>query len=349
MKELVKKSVINLKPYRVIEEEYKIKIDANESPYNILDDIGGRVLEKLWEQTPNRYPDNESTDLKQALAKYTGMDEENILCGNGSDELLKMIIDAFVDKNDNVVTHSPSFAMYKVITQIAGGNLIEVAGDESFSIEIDNIISAANENKAKVIFLCTPNNPTGRGIDREDIIKVLDNTSSIVVVDEAYYEFDGETLIDKINEYERLIVLRTLSKAFGLAGLRIGYGVASKDTIEILSKVKPPYNLNSISQLIGQTVLDNRSAVGGYIEAIKAERERVFEELNDIEGIEAIPSKSNFILIRTGKYNDLIPRFKEEKILVKGFGTEGVLGNCIRLAIGTEDENTKVLKILKEV
>lgn len=349
MKELVKESVINLKPYRVIEEEYTIKIDANESPYNILDDIGGKILEKLGEQTPNRYPDNESTDLKKTLAQYTGMDEENILCGNGSDELLKMIIDVFVDKNDNVVTHSPSFAMYKVITQIAGGNLIEVAGDESFSIEIDNVISEANENKAKVIFLCTPNNPTGRGIAREDIMKVLDNTSSIVVVDEAYYEFDGETLIDKIDEYERLIVLRTLSKAFGLAGLRIGYGVASAGTIEILSKVKAPYNLNSISQLIGQTVLDNRSAVGGYIEAIKAERERVFEELNDIEGIEAIPSKSNFILIRTGKYNDLIPRFKEEKILVKGFGTEGVLGNCIRLAIGTEDENTKVLKILKEV
>lgn len=349
MKNLIKESVINLKPYRVIEEEYTIKIDANESPYNILDNIGESILEELGAQRANRYPDNESLDLKKALVQYTGMDEENILCGNGSDELLKMIIDAFVDKGDNVVTHSPSFAMYKVITQIAGGNLIEVVGDESFSIEIDNIISKANENKAKVIFLCNPNNPTGREIPKEDIMKVLDNTSSIVVVDEAYYEFNGETLIDKIDEYERLIVLRTLSKAFGLAGLRIGYGVASKDTIEILSKVKAPYNLNSISQLIGKTALDNRHIVDKYIEAIKAERKRIFRELSNIEGIETIPSKSNFILIKAEKYSDLIPRFKEEKILVKGFGKEGVLENCIRLTIGTEDENTKVLKTLKEV
>lgn len=349
MENMIKSSVVDLVPYKVIEEDYDIKIDANESPYNILDDIGELILTKLASQNPNRYPDNEAVDLKKALAEYTKLEEENILCGNGSDELLKIVVDTFVDKGDVVVTHSPSFAMYKIITQIAGGKLVEVQGDASFSINIDEIILKANENKAKIIFLCTPNNPTGRVIKRDDIIRVLDNTSAIVVVDEAYYEFYGETLIDKINEYERLIVLRTLSKAFGLAGLRIGYGVASKNTIETISKVKSPYNLNMISQCIGKTVLENREIVSKYIQSVKEERDKMFGEIVTINDIQAIPSKSNFILVKTNRYENLMKRFKEEKIQVKGFGIEGILGSCIRLTVGTEDENTKVLSILKEV
>lgn len=348
MKDMIKECVMNLKPYKVIEDEYAIKLDANESPYNIFEDIGELILAKLIPE-PNRYPNNDSTRLKKALEEYTKMGEENILCGNGSDELLKIVIDTFVSMGDFVVTHSPSFAMYKVMTQIAGGKLLEVEGDKTFSIDIDTIISQANENNAKLIFLCTPNNPTGRVINREDIIKVLDNTSSIVVVDEAYYEFHGETVIDKINEYERLIVLRTLSKAFGLAGLRIGYGVASKSMIEIISKVKPPYNLNTISQSIGEIVLDNREAVYKYIELIKSERDRISHELETIDSIEVIPTKSNFVLIRTNKYDDLMKRFNRKKIKVKGFGIEGILGKCIRLTIGMESENMKVLQVLKDV
>ncbi|SKC84927.1 histidinol-phosphate transaminase [Maledivibacter halophilus] len=349
MKDMIKESVVNLVPYRVIEEDYDIKIDANESPYNIFDDIGELILKKLSDQTPNRYPDNEATDLKKALAQYIKLEEGNILCGNGSDELLKIIVDTFVDKGDVVVTHSPSFAMYKIITQIAGGKLLEVKGDKNFSIDIDKIILKANTSNAKIIFLCNPNNPTGRVIKKEDIMKVLDNTSAIVVVDEAYYEFHGETIIDKINKYERLIVLRTLSKAFGLAGLRIGYGVAAKSTIETISKVKSPYNLNDISQCIGKIVLDNRKIVSKYIELVKRERNKMFDEIITIESIEAIPSKSNFILIRTNRYGNLMKRFKEERVQVKGFGVEGTLANCIRLTIGTEKENKKVMDILKEV
>lgn len=349
MKELIKESVMNLKPYKVTKQNYRIKIDANESPYNIFEDIGSLVLSRLSEQDLNRYPDNDAAGLKKTLAEYVGVEEESILCGNGSDELLKIIIDTFVDKEDVVVTHSPSFAMYKVMTGIAGGKLIEVQGNEDFSIDINAIISKANKNKAKVIFLCTPNNPTGRIVDREDIIRVLDNTSSIVVVDEAYFEFFGETIIDKIKDYEKLIVLRTLSKAFGLAGLRIGYVAANKELIEIISRVKAPYNLNSISQYIGERVLDNKEIAFKYIEKLKYERDKLFIELEKIKGVQAIPSNSNFILIRVSKYQYLTKRFREEKINIKGFGTEGLLKNCIRLTVGTDRENIEVLRILKEV
>lgn len=349
MKQLMKECIENIKPYEVIEEDYDIKIDANESPYNILDELGPLIIKELASNELNRYPDSEAVKLKKKIANYTGVSAENIMCGNGSDELLKVIIDCFVDKGDVVVTHSPSFVMYKLLTQIAGGKFIEVSGDESFSIDIDNIISTANENAAKIIFLCNPNNPTGVVIPKEEIIKVLESTSSIVVVDEAYYEFYGETIIDKLEEYERLIVLRTLSKGFGLAGLRIGYGAACSRTMNILNRVKPPYNINSISQCIGEIVLDNRDIIQKNIEAIKSERNKLFIELESIKDIKALPSGSNFILIRTNKYESLMEKFKEEKIKIKGFGKQGVLQNCIRLTIGTEEENKRVLKLLKEV
>lgn len=349
MEQFAKKCIANIKPYRVIEEDYDIKIDANESPYNILDELGSLIIKELASNELNRYPDNEASKLKKNISLYTGINSENIMCGNGSDELLKIIIDSFIDKGDVVVTHTPSFVMYKMLTQIAGGEIIEVQGDESFSIDIDKIISTANQSNAKIIFLCSPNNPTGIVIPKEEIIKVLDSTSAIVVVDEAYYEFYGETIIDKIQDYERLIVLRTLSKGFGLAGLRIGYGAACTKTMNILNKVRPPYNLNSISQCIGNVVLENKNTVVENIEAIKSERDKLFMELETIKDMKPIPSGSNFILIKTNKYEDLMEKFKAEKIMIKGFGTDGVLQNCIRLTIGTEEENKRVLKVLKEV
>ncbi|MCT4563245.1 MAG: histidinol-phosphate transaminase [Maledivibacter sp.] len=349
MKRLMKKCIENIRAYEVIEEEYDIKVDANESPYNILNELAPIILKDIVSKELNRYPDSEAVQLKKKIADYTGINTENIMCGNGSDELLKVIIDCFVDKGDVVVTHSPSFVMYRLITEIAGGKFIELSGDESFSIDIDRIISTANENDAKLIFLCNPNNPTGTLIPRDEIIRVLENTSSIVVVDEAYYEFYGETIIDRIYDYKRLIVLRTLSKAFGLAALRIGYGVSAKETMDILNRVKPPYNLNSISQYIGEIVLDNIDIVHKNIETIKKDRDKLFVELESMKDIKAIPSGSNFILIKTSRYEDLMKKFKEDKIKIKGFGTKGVLQNCIRITIGTKEENDRILKLLKEV
>jgi histidinol-phosphate aminotransferase len=287
--------------------------------------------------------------LREAIATYIGVKDENIICGNGSDEIIKMIVDAFVDKDDVVVTHTPTFSMYKVAAEISGGRVIEIEDNEDFEINIENIINAANENNAKVIFLCNPNNPTGILIGQSDIIRVLESTNAIVAIDEAYYEFCGETVVDKIDKYDRLIVLRTLSKAFGLAGMRVGYGVANSDFINVLNKVRPPYNLNTVSQAIGEVVLQNMGIVDKYIEEIKREREFFMNELSSIKDIKVIPSKSNFLLIKTDKYLDLIERFKENKIKVRDFGSDGILKNCIRLTVGTREENKKALKVIKEV
>jgi histidinol-phosphate aminotransferase len=345
MKDLIKKNVQNLGVYKVGREPYDVKLDANENPYNVLEELTELITSRLVSENLNRYPDNDALMLREAIATYIGVKDENIICGNGSDEIIKMIVDAFVDKDDVVVTHTPTFSMYKVAAEISGGRVIEIEDNEDFEINIENIINAANENNAKVIFLCNPNNPTGILIGQSDIIRVLESTNAIVAIDEAYYEFCGETVVDKIDKYDRLIVLRTLSKAFGLAGMRVGYGVANSDFINVLNKVRPPYNLNTVSQV----VLQNMGIVDKYIEEIKREREFFMNELSSIKDIKVIPSKSNFLLIKTDKYLDLIERFKENKIKVRDFGSDGILKNCIRLTVGTREENKKALKVIKEV
>jgi histidinol-phosphate aminotransferase len=348
MKNFVKKSIEVLKNYSVKEEEVKVRLNANESPYDIPMNIKNLLGDVLLKENLNRYPDSECYGFKERILKYTGLNIENIIVGNGSDEIIKMIIDAFVDKDEVVVTHSPTFSMYKVTTNIAGGKVIELE-NQLDKIDIDKIIDLANENKAKVIFLCNPNNPTGTLISRKDIINVLENTNSLVVVDEAYYEFCGETIIDKVNEYKNLIVLRTLSKAFGLAGIRLGYGAANKEVIEILNKVRSPYNVNRLSQRIGIFALDNKDIFLKNVKEITKERNRLIKEMKNIEYIQVFPSYSNFILIKSEKYKDILKRFREKEVGVREYGVDGSLRNCIRISIGTKEENDIVLKVLEEV
>ncbi len=349
MDRLIKESVKKLKPYIVKDKEIDIKLDANENPYNIINELKEDIFKGLNSLDFNRYPDNDAKNLKGALAQYCGVNTYNIICGNGSDEIISSIINAFVDKNETVLTHSPTFGMYKITTEIAGGKIIEIDSEEDFKIDVDPIIDSANKNNAKIIFLCNPNNPTGAIIAREDIIKVLENTDSIVVVDEAYYEFYGESVINLIDEYEKLIVLRTLSKAYGLAGLRIGYGVSNKKMIDILNTVKSPYNLNSISQIMGVKLLENKEIISNIIDKIIENREELIKELKKFSSLTVYPTYSNFILVKAENYDEIIKVLEKNKISVRNYGVEGNLGKCIRISVGTKEENKRLLNILKEV
>ncbi len=349
MNEIVKDNVRKLRVYKVNNHNFSTKMDANESPFNIVGELKDVILEKIMDSDLNRYPDNELLDLKKALAKYVGHNSENIICGNGSDQIIKIIIDSYIEKDDKIITHKPTFSMYKIGGQIAGAKVIEVEDDKSFKIQVDSIISRANEVNAKIIFLCNPNNPTGQIIHRQDIIRVLESTKSIVVVDEAYYEFYGESMVGDINNYDRLIVLRTLSKAFGLAGLRVGYGVGNKGIIDILDSVKPPYNLNSISQMISCEILSNIDLIKGYIEYIKKERTYLIGEIEKIEGLKTVPSFGNFFLLEKINTIDLLEVLKSRSIGIRSYGEDELLENYIRITIGTRDENNRIIEALKEV
>ncbi|WZL71611.1 histidinol-phosphate transaminase [Clostridiaceae bacterium 35-E11] len=349
MKDLIKQNIGLLKPYVIPKESMHTKLDANENPFNLFDEIKEKFIDEIMHLELNRYPDTDSNELRELLAKFMDIKKENILCGNGSDEIIQIIINTFVDKEEYVITHNPTFSMYKIFTMIAGGRALEVSCENSFHIDIDQIIQEANKRKTKVIFLCNPNNPTGILIPRKGIEKIINSTKSIVVVDEAYYEFLDETIIDLVNQYERLIVLRTLSKAYALAGARIGYAVAHEGTMELLYRVKPPYNINVFSQTIGKLFLQHSQLIDAHIQKIKKERDDLVGAFYTMKDIEVFPTSSNFILIKSREAKKIIALCKENGIAVRGFENEKLLQDCIRITVGTREENRRLLDLMKKV
>ncbi|MBB6215674.1 histidinol-phosphate aminotransferase [Anaerosolibacter carboniphilus] len=349
MKNLIKDSVRSIVPYSPNKNSYKIRLDANENPFNMLAEMHDEIVGVIGEMEMNRYPDTDSFCLRQDLAKYVGLKQENIICGNGSDEIIQVIIQTFVDKGDFVVTHVPTFSMYNIFTKIAGGEMIEVPSEEDFTVDVEKIIDTANQSKAKVIFLCNPNNPTGTTMSSKDILEVLQRTESMVVVDEAYYEFFGETMVSYVNDWDRLIVLRTLSKAFGLADIRLGYGVAGEDTIEILNRVRPPYNLSTFSQAMGSLALRNVDRVENYIQSIKAERIYMLNALQEEKEIIAFPSEGNFVLVKSDKLKEIADSCYEKEIGTRIFRNDSMLQNCMRISIGTRSENDCMIETIRKV
>jgi histidinol-phosphate aminotransferase len=348
MQDLAKESILSLKPYSALKEVASVKLDANENPFNLLDEFKDEFLRRIEDLNMNRYPEIDNECLADKIAEYAGVKKENVICGNGSDEIIQIILNSFVDKDEYVITSTPTFSMYKIFTQIAGGITIEVPTDEDFNIKEDEIINIANEKNAKVIFICNPNNPTGTIIKRDVILKILNQTNSIVVVDEAYYEFLDESVIDEVNNNSRLIVLRTLSKAFALAGARVGYGVASTETMNILSRVRSPYNISSLSQILGIMFLENIDRVKEKIEEIKNERSYVIEEINKLNNIKVYPTGSNFVFIKSDKAGFILKACAEEKMALRGF-SDSYTSNCIRITVGKREENDKLINLIKRV
>lgn len=345
---MIRETLKGMKAYEVDNKPYDIKIDANESNYNIFGDIMPLIWEKVMEEDINRYPDSEATELRGAISRFIGVPPERILCGNGSDELIKMLIDAFVNPGERVLSHSPTFSMYGISTRVAGGVYGEIETDEAFDVDVQALIDKAKSLRPKIIFLCNPNNPTGNILEKSQIRRIIRETGALVVLDEAYIEFAGESMVDEIGQWENLVILRTLSKAFGLAGLRLGYLVADGPAMEILRAIKPPYNLNRVSQRLGTEVLAHADYIRRNIERLKSERERMLTGLKALGSLEVFPSKSNFILMRTDRADALDAAFKEASILVRKFGG-GRLENCLRISIGTPEENDAVLDVIREV
>jgi histidinol-phosphate aminotransferase len=349
MKNLIKSSVRAISPYSPNINNYGIRLDANENPFNLAAELQDEIVKIVSDMKMNRYPDTDCTKLKEDLAKYVGMNRENIICGNGSDEIIQVIIQTFVDKGDAVVIHVPTFSMYGIFTKIAGGRIIEVPSGKDFKIDVEKIIEVANQNKAKLIFLCNPNNPTGATVANEDIIEVLKRTDGMVVVDEAYYEFWGETIVDHVNGWDRLIVLRTLSKAFGLADIRLGYGISGVSTTEVLNRVLPPYNLSTFTQAMGSLALRNINKVQSYIKMIKTERQYMMSKLQEIKGIEMYPSAGNFLLVMSEKANEIEDSCNKEGIATRVFRNDPMLKKSMRITVGTRLENEHMIETIRKV
>ncbi|MCK9268612.1 MAG: histidinol-phosphate transaminase, partial [Alkaliphilus sp.] len=296
---LVKDNIKSLLSYKVEEHADMIKLDANENN-NASYLLNEKLVEAIMELKINEYPDSDCVELRAMLAEEFDLDIEQIMVGCGSDQLIALIMDTFIGSGDKMLTHVPTFGMYKIGTQIAGGITVEVPLNEDFSFDLDGFVEAMEREEPKVIFLTNPNNPTGNIMSAEQIIKIAQLSKGVVVVDEAYYEFYGESVIDLVNEYENLIVLRTFSKAYGLAGARVGYGVASKQLMDILYKVKPPYNVASLSQIAAKVCLMNKDIMYNTVREIVKEREKMINSLKEILGFRIFESHANFVLCKIG-------------------------------------------------
>ncbi|HHW58420.1 MAG TPA: histidinol-phosphate transaminase [Clostridia bacterium] len=345
---LVREEIKGFKNYEVHSIPYRYKMDANETPFELPEGVIKNIQEIVKYSQVNVYPDPTAEKLKEELARYCKVVPTNIFVGNGSDEIIHLIMLAFINKGDVVAYPHPSFAMYSVYSKIAGAVEIPVKLEEDYTYDVGSFTEVIEKYRPKLVFLCNPNNPTGSVIEREDIIKIIRKSNGIVVVDEAYFEFYGNTIVDAINEFENLIVLRTLSKAFGLAGLRVGYAVSNEKILEYLNLVKSPYNINSFTQRIALEVL--RSGVlRERVNYILNERKRLINELSKIKGIKVYPSKANFILVKFKDAEYAHKKLLERGILVRDFSKVEGLEGALRITVSTKEANDYLINVLKEL
>lgn len=330
-------SIANLVPYRSKQLDVPIVLNANETR-NYLFPEGFPV-----ELPFARYPETNADSLREDLALRYDVTKEHLIIGNGSTDLLELVVKTFTDAGDVVLSFDPSFAMYRIYATIHGASYETVPAEDDKTQSIDRLIEAAKTLHPVLIFLCTPNNPTGVMNTKDDIARLLDATDALVVVDEAYmdFAFEQESVARWVDRYPNLVVARTFSKAYGLAAIRLGYLIANPSIIDTLLKVKLPYSVNAVSVAIGRAALREDERVNAFLHDMVQERERMHQSLSNL-GFAVVPSFTNFLYLETDlPLQDIL---LERGILIRSFG-----GGAYRITIGTEHENDTILSILKEV
>ena len=319
-----------------------IRLNGNENPFG----PSPKVVEALGKfQHYNHYPDPAQRRLREALSEYLEVDPERIVCGNGSDELIDMLLRMFVGPGDNVLLPTPTFGMYAFNTEVVGGEPVSVPRDEDFEIDLESVRLAVTPH-TKAVFLASPNNPTGN-VATEAQIRGLLETGALVVVDETYYEFCGESVLSLLDEYPNLVVLRTFSKWAGLAGLRIGLGIMEPGVSQTMMSMKPPYNVNLAAEVALLASLDDRPTLMSRVQAIVKERDRMMGLLQDIPGLHPWPSRANFILCRLpeGRGQEIFEGLCRRGIFLRYFGNAR-LRDYIRVSVGLPDETDAVIAAL---
>ena len=338
---ITRTNVKNMKPYSSARDEFKDFshnmgfLDANENPF---------------QNGINRYPDPQQKQLKSILSKQKKVSENQILLGNGSDEVLDLLFRAFCEPNiDNVITLPPTYGMYGVLANLNAVENREVELSKDFQPNVEEILSNVNAS-TRMIFLCSPNNPTGNSFDDEVVFKLLKNFNGLVVIDEAYIDFSkNESWLSQMSSYPNLVVTQTLSKAYAMAGLRVGILYASAEIISILNKIKPPYNINTLSQETAIKKLEQNTLLA-QLKKIVSEREKLVESLGAISYVKKIfPTDANFILILVDDAEKRYKQLIKNGIVVRNRSNQALCENCIRITIGTKEENLKLIEILKKL
>jgi len=337
---LLRRNVVQLSPYSSARDEFSDKadilLDANESPF---------------ESGTNRYPDPHQRVLKEAVAGLKKIDVENIFIGNGSDEVLDLLYRAFCEPRlDNVVVITPSYGMYEVLADVNDLQCRRADLNADFSLNINNILEKTDGN-TKLIFLCSPNNPTGNTFDATAIKLLLEKTKALVVLDEAYIDFSEKPgFLGKLSQYPGLVIVQTLSKAWGMAGLRLGLGFAHEEIINVLDRIKPPYNVNILSQQQALIHIKNPEETQRQIEVIRREKRKMKEALQQLPVVRKVfPSDANFLLVEMKKATTIYTKLLARGIVVRSRSGMLHCAGCLRITIGTPEENQRLMTELKKI
>lgn len=335
-----------LSAYEAPEPAAEVNLAANENPENLPEPVLERIREIAASTAFNRYPDARTLELRKSLAETNGVRLENVIVGNGGDEILVHVCLAFGGMQRASLTFPPTFSMYEIISTSTGTVSSSVRRRADFCVDEDEALRAAAESD--LVFLANPNNPTGTLESRETVERLASATKGLFVLDEAYCEFAGVTYLDLLDELENLLVLRTFSKAFSMAGLRVGYLIARPEVISELQKVRLPYNSNVFSQSAALAATQYKSLFDERIRAIVSERERVRQELEEVRGIEVLPSRANFLLLRVLERDayEVWQRLLEQGVLVRNFTGDELLDRYLRVTIGLRTENDRFLAAL---
>jgi histidinol-phosphate aminotransferase len=334
---LVRKNVLDLKPYSSARDEFEgdasIFLDANENPYNTQ---------------YNRYPDPHQKKLKELIGKIKNVKPDQIFIGNGSDEAIDLLFRAFCEPHiDNVVIPQPTYGMYAVSAAVNAVTVKSINLTSGFDLDVEQTLTAANE-KSKLLFLCSPNNPSGNLLSYDKVISVIKNFKGLVIVDEAYIDFAGyDGFVPLLKKYDNLIVLQTFSKAWGLAGLRLGICIASEEIISILNKIKPPYNIGSHTQLLAESILKNEEQKNSQVKEIIGERLKLINDLRKVKSVTHVfPSDANFVLARITSAREAYLSLIKKGIVVRDRSNVILCDDCLRITVGTPGENNKLIQAL---
>jgi histidinol-phosphate aminotransferase len=345
----VKPSVREISAYTLREYEYEIKINQNENPADVPRELKRKILDFALERSWSRYPPFVPSELYERLAAYTGWKPDGILVGNGSNEIIQAIMAVFLGPGKRLVIPAPTFTVYRLIATVLGAEVVHVPLKSDYTFDCDALEDRFLES-GDMLVICSPNNPTGSQYPRGRIAKLLEKTDAPVVVDEAYFEFSGETVADLLAYHGNLLVLRTFSKAFSLAGLRVGYGLMDPSLAREVGKAKLPYNINFFSIAAAITLLDNAQELEPAVKSIIAEREPMIRAMNGIEGVTAYPSRANFILFETSfEPKRVFEGLLRDGILVRDVSSYPMLGRALRVSISTPEDNRRFIGSLTRV
>jgi len=344
----VKPAVREAAAYTLAAREAPVKINQNENPYDLPEALKRRVLEQALARPWSRYPPFDPKDLLEKLATFSGWRPDGVLAGNGSNELIEALLLITVGTGVRVVIPEPTFTLYALLTKVLGGETVRVRLTEDLRYDVEAIRTARREAKASVTIVCSPNNPTGSSLDLRDVRRLCEEGEGLVVIDEAYHEFAEESAVPLLAEHSNLVVLRTFSKAMGMAGLRVGYLLAAPALVREIDKGRLPYNLNFFSQMAAMAALEAWDELKERVLELERLRDGLYETLSLMPGVRAHPSRANFILI---ELLDADPKAVFEAVyrrgvLVRDVTSYPMLSRCLRVTVGSREENAAFLRAL---